>query len=169
MPPLAATDLLPARQPIVGAPAIDVSSFQGKYSFFLSNDVEEIYTWAVEFLVYPDGSFILYVYSAATYAGRSCQQSVLDTTMGYLVVSSDPPVISFPPSTPGTGSFRDTCNPALNSDTPINFTFQWLVSPWGSTGSQWWFQNGDYSSPFNSFIVTYRGGVPQFTSTSSPA
>ena len=155
MPHIAATAILPERPPIVIPAATDLSYWlNSKWEFYAATYVGETYTRAVEFIVYPDGSFQLFVYSAATYAGGGCQQSVLDNIIGNLVVNSNPSSLSFPPSRPGTESFRDTCNPALNYDNPINITYVWLASPWNQTGSQWHFQHAGYSSPFNSFIIT---------------
>jgi hypothetical protein len=58
--------------------------------FYLSANVGETYTWAVEFYVYSDASFNLFAYSAATYDGGACQRSVLDFITGRnLVVNSD--------------------------------------------------------------------------------
>src|SRR5262245_49695930 len=88
IPHIAATAILPARQPIVIAAATDLSYWlNSKWLFYYATDVGEIYRWAVEFIVYPDGSFNLFVYSAATYAGGGCQQSVLDNIIGNLVVN----------------------------------------------------------------------------------
>lgn len=156
IPHIEETAILPARKPLVIAAADDPSYWlNSKWLFYLATNVGETYTWAVEFYVYSDASFNLFVYSAATYDGGACQQSVLDFITGTnLVVNSDPSSLSFPPSTSATESFRDTCNSALNYDNPIDVTYQWVVSPWNQTGSQWRFQNAAYSYPDNDFIMT---------------